>query len=437
MKYGKIFFFLTFFAMVIQGPFFLYDKPDELTFIPLMLVLGLGMAFYLSKNPDREDADFQINIFFIAFALRIWFGFILYGWDFHTFFKDEDSSGYISGWYVAKNWYENGFDGFVSDIGRVLFTSQNVGQSVVWGSVMFILGGPSRLVVSVINSFAGSVLVIVIYRLGKKLFDLRTAKVAAILLTFWLSIVMLSAGTSKEMLVICLEWSILYLAVRNLKSLTQKDVLLAAPLMLILYTLRFYAFYMCAAALFFRTIITNKKHFVRNSVLGFILVASLLILLNSSGAINKDFDRFDKQSVAMENWRVNVATSTGSGTDIYSGYDNSVTAIPIATLYFFFAPFPWELFSGSLRNSFAAVENVAFIILFVIGFTSIKIFFKERFVQLLPIIVFCTLYAGMQIWGLSNVGLAWRHKQTVMPLFFLIAALSLTKNFRRKPTATT
>jgi hypothetical protein len=42
------------------------------------------------------------------------------------------------------------------------------------------------------------------------------------------------------------------------------------------------------------------------------------------------------------------------------------------------------------------------------------------------------LYAGLQIWGLSNVGLAWRHKQTVMPLLFLLTALSLTKNFRKK-----
>jgi hypothetical protein len=58
---------------------------------------------------------------------------------------------------------------------------------------------------------------------------------------------------------------------------------------------------------------------------------------------------------------------------------------------------------------------------------------KERFYQILPILAFCTLYAGFQIWGLSNIGLAWRHKQTVMPLFFLLAALSLTKSFKKKP----
>jgi hypothetical protein len=202
--------------------------------------------------------------------------------------------------------------------------------------------------------------------------------------------------------------------------------------MLVLYTVRFYAFYICAAALFFRAIISNKKHFVRNSVLGFLLVASLMMILNASGSLNRDYTQLDEKNQSMSSWRANTAATTGSGVNIYGEYGGSPVAIPVAASYFFFAPFPWQIFDGSLRNSFAAVENMALIILFIIGLPAIKIFFKERFYQVLPILVFCTLYAGLQIWGLSNLGLAWRHKQTIMPLFFLLVALSLTKNFRKK-----
>ena len=433
MRYGIIIFLLTFFALVIQAPFLFYERPDELMFIPLVFILGLGTAFFLNKNPDTEDTDFQINIFFIAFSIRLMLGVIIYGWDLSSMFGDEDSSGYIGGWVVAQNWYKNGIDGFLSDIYRIFVDKQNVGQSVIWGSFMFVAGGPSRMIVSVINSFAGSVLVVVFYRLAKKLFDFQTAKVAAYIMTFWLSFVLLSAGTSKEMLVICLEWSLLYLAIRNSKSLSQNDILISAPLILILYTLRFYAFYICAAAFFFRAIITNKKTFIRNSVLGGILVASMLLFLNVNGSLNKDFERFDRQTQGMDAWRSYVATSTNSGTDIYSQYrDNSLVAVPMATIYFFFAPFPWELFGGSPRSSFAAAENIVIVFLFAIGFTSFRRLFRERFFQLFPILVFCILYAGLQIWGLSNIGLAWRHRQTIMPLFFLLAALSLTKNFKKK-----
>jgi hypothetical protein len=433
MKYGIIIFLLTFFSLVIQGPFLFFEKPDELMAIPLVLILGLGTAYFLNKGSDIEDALFQTNIFFVAFSLRLTLGMIIYGWDLSSLFGDEDSSGYIGGWVVAQNWYKNGLDGFLSDVYMIFVDKQNVGQSVIWGSFMFVAGGPSRMIVSVINSFAGSVLVIVIYRLAKKLFEFQTAKVAAYIVTFWLSFILLSAGTSKEMLVICIEWSLLYLAIRNLKGLSKNDILISAPLMLALYTLRFYAFYMCAAAFFIRTIIANKKNFVRNSILGFLLVSSLLMFLNANGSINKDFERFDRQTQGIDAWRTYVATSTDSGTNIYSEYkDNSIAAVPVATVYFFFAPFPWELFQGSVRTSFAVVENIALIFLFVIGFPAIKIFLREKFYLLLPILTFCVLYAGLQIWGLSNVGLAWRHKQTVMPLLFLLTALSLTKNFRKK-----
>ncbi len=432
MKYGILIFSATFFAVFIQALFLFSDKSDELMSIPLILILGLGSIFYLNRNPNKEDAEFQVNIFLTAFSLRLLLGFIVYGWDLAAIFGDEDASGYISGWVVAQNWFRNGLDGFISDIYHVFVDRYNTGQSVIWGSFMFIAGGPSRLIVSVINSFAGSILVIVVYRLAKKLFDFQTAKVTAFLITFWLSFILLSANTSKEMLVICLEWSIIYLAIRNPKALSPNDIILSVPLMLILYTLRFYAFYMCVAALFFRAIVANKKHFIRNSILGFMLVSTLLVFVGASGAINKDMDKFDSQSQIMDTWRVSLATTTGSGANIYSEYNNSILGVPVATIYFFFAPFPWDILGGSLRNSFAAVENIVVIFLFIIGFRSIKIFLKERFYQLVPILVFCTLYAGFHIWSLANIGLAWRHKQTVMPLFFLLAALSLTKNFKKK-----
>ncbi|HEX8287404.1 MAG TPA: hypothetical protein VF556_05380 [Pyrinomonadaceae bacterium] len=400
-------------------------------FIPLFLILGLAVPFILGKNPDKEDAEFQINIFYIAFCLRVLFGFILYGWDLGELFGDEDASGYIIGWQVAENWYKNGLDGFFPDIYKVLFGTQNIGQTVIWGAVMFIFGGASRMIASVINSFAGAVLVIVVYRLAKKLFDFQTAKITALLMTFWLSFILLSAGTSKEMLVICLEWSLLYVAVRNQKGLTQKDIILSALLMLVLYTLRFYAFYICAGALFVRAIIADKKYFARNSILGIILVSSLLFFLDANGVVNRDFSGLDAQNSQVDAWRTTVAKTTGSGTNVMSEYRGSILLIPVATLYFFFAPFPWQVIGGNMRTSFAAIENIVLIIFFVIGFPAIKIFFKERIYQVAPVLAFCVVYAGFQIWGLSNLGLAWRHKQTVMPLLFMLLALSITKNFRK------
>ena len=125
-------------------------------------------------------------------------------------------------------------------------------------------------------------------------------------------------------------------------------------------------------------------------------------------------------------WREGVATNT-EAVEVYSEMESTSVAIPIATVYFFLAPFPWDAFGGTLRNAFGAVENVFVYIILILGFPAIKIFFKDKFIEMAPIFVFCGLYAGLHIWGLSNVGLAWRHKQTVMPLFFMLVAVAITQ----------
>jgi hypothetical protein len=435
VKHGKIIFLMTFLALVIQSPFLLLDKPDELMFLPLILLLGGGTAYLLGRNKNSEDDTFQVNIFLIAFSLRLFVGFLLYAWDLGKLFGDEDASGYYGGWIAAINWYQNGFEGFFDDIYQVLFVNQNIGQMIIWGIPMFFAGGASRLIASCINSYAGALLVIVVYKISKKVFDSKTARVTAILTTFWTSFLLLSAGTSKEMLVILFEWTLLYLAIRNPKGLSFNDTLTSIPVFLALYVTRFYALYMIVAAYLFRIIISNRKTFWRNAVLGFFILGSVLVALNASGVIKRDFDRLDKQNKIIGNWRTNVADSTGSGIDVYKDFDESSIAVPVATIYFFLAPFPWELMSGGLRSGFAVLENFILIVIFIVGFGGVRQLFKEKLFEMAPILVFCIMYSGFHIWGLSNIGLAWRHRQTIMPLFFILTAYSLANIFgRRKVT---
>lgn len=171
---GKLVFLLTFFALLVQSLIFFYEKPDELMAIPLALLLGGAGAFFIGRNVEDEDGDFQVNIFLLAFSIRLWAGIVIYGWDLTTFLGDEDASGYMFGWQVASNWYTSGIDGFISDLSMVFFEKANIGQGIIWGIPMFVAGGPSRMIVSVINSFAGSLLVIVIFRMTRRILDRKS-----------------------------------------------------------------------------------------------------------------------------------------------------------------------------------------------------------------------------------------------------------------------
>lgn len=429
---GKFVFLITFFALLLQSLYLFSDSPDEFMFIPFVLILGGATSAYLmySKSQSPEDVNYQLNLFLWAFSLRLWAGIIFYGWRFSETLGDEDAAGYAAAWKLAENWYKFGIDGFLSDLYIVTVVKQNIGQTLIWAIPTFIAGGPSRMIVSALNSFAGALLVLVIFRLTKRLFDADTARIAALLATFWPSFLLFSAGTSKEILFIFITWTILHITLRREKGLSVKDGVIAAFLAFLILTIRFYAFYMMVIAIVFRIVVSGGKHLVRNAVLGVITVGAVVAFAASSGMFDRDFQRFEYQSQYMDSWRKGVAVDTreGSGVDVYGSFESTNVAVTVAAAYFLFAPFPWEIFGGSTRNSFAVIENIVILLILVFSIKALRSFFKEKFLLILPILIFCFLYAGFHIWAMSNVGLAWRHKQTIMPLFFMLVALSVTQS---------
>lgn len=205
------------------------------------------------------------------------------------------------------------------------------------------------------------------------------------------------------------------------------DGVIAAFFSFLMLTIRFYAFYMMVITICFRIITASGKHLVRNLILGVATVGVVIAFAASSGVFDRDFQRFEYQSQYMESWRKGVSTETkeGSGVDVYGSYESTNIAVAVAAAYFLFAPFPWEIFSGSTRNSFAAIENIVILFILIFSIKALRSFFRNNFLSILPVLIFCIMYAGFHIWAMSNVGLAWRHKQTVMPLLFMLVALSI------------
>lgn len=429
---GKFVFLATFFALILQSLYVFSNNSDEFMFIPFVLILGGATSFFLmhEKSQVKEDAEFQTNLFLWAFSLRLWAGIFFYGWNLSETIGDEDASGYMAAWTLAQNWYKFGLDGFLSDLYTISAVKMNVGQAFIWAIPTFIAGGPSRMIVSATNSFAGSLLVLIIFRLTKRLFNSDCARIAALLATFWPSFLLFSAGTSKEILFIFLSWTILYVTLRNQKRLSIKDGVLAAFFAFLVLTIRFYAFYMMVVAICFRFITASGKHLVRNLVLGVITIGVVIAFAASSGVFNRDYQRFEYQSQYMDNWRKGVSAETreGSGVNIYGSYESTNAAVAVAAAYFMFAPFPWEVFSGSTRNSFAAIENIVILFILMFSLKALRSFFRKNFLLILPVLIFCAMYAGFHIWAMSNVGLAWRHKQTIMPLLFMLVALSINQS---------
>jgi hypothetical protein len=433
MRIGNFLFWITFFAILIQSVFIFHTSEDFLA-IPMVLAVALIVPLLIRRFSKSADVEFQIDIFLLALAMRLWVSLLLYSYGFSELIGDEDASGFATGWVRAQDWYITGIDGFLNDLASVFVEKQNVGQSVIWGVIAYIAGGPARLAISFFHCFVGSALVLVGYRLAKEYVSENIARSVAYFITFWASLLIFSAGTSKEILVIGIEWTLIMLAMRNPQGISIRDLFFAVPLFLVLYTIRFYAFYAVIAAYFMRAITGNRKNFVRNAFAGLILVIGLLVALESAGVITRDQVIYESRFEAtnLQNWRRAAAGTAESGIVLDEDIEQGWLSIPVKTAYFFFSPFPWEIGQGTLRRQLAIIETVFLIVIFVAGFAGIKKLFAEKFFDLIPPLTFSIVYSGVHIITLTNSGLAWRHRQTIMPLIFIFAATGLAAARKRR-----
>lgn len=431
MQYGGIFYWLSMVAFVLQVPFVFEKKPEEA--FALLVILGFGFlgSKFIRSTADKQDIPFELGAFLLAFSLRLWAGYLLYGYGLVNIVKDEDASGYYGGWIQAERWGREGIETIFSDMFSALTSRYNIGQHIVWGLILYVIDVPSRLAVSATNSFCGAMTAIAIYRLTHALFDRKSATLATTYIVFWPSLILLSASTAKEPLVIFLEWTFLCIAVQMKDKTNLRNAFVCMVILLVLYTLRFYAFYICTASFVALLFPFGHKSFLKSIFIGLILLASLLVIVHLQGILDRDAQMLDRLAT-IEDWRRNVASSTGSGILVYEKFEGSITgrilATPLALAYFLFSPFPWDIGKGSLRKNLVIPENIFYMWMFITCFLpGLRYVLKQQLTKIRLLIAFTVLHIAFQLLILSNIGVAWRHRQAVMPFFFMVAALELAR----------
>lgn len=437
MRSGSLLFLVSVIAFSALG-FILFPANPQIMAVVVILGLGVLGSWLIQRTRDSSQDSIGIGLFLVAFTARLWVSYMLYGFGLSQVFGDEDATGWAGGWAYASRWTTLGIETIIPDIFN-LFAGplKHIGQLVVWGSVLYVIQEPSRLAVSAVNCFFGAMTVVVIYRLARKLFDEPAARIAAVFVLAWPSLVLLSASTSKEPLVIFLEWFLLYQALRTRDHPTVGRILTLLVCLFALYSMRSYAAYVCGIAILIYFLFSPSKHRVRGFALAIVLGLSGAFLLSQLGLLQKDIEFASVRLLDISDWRENVAATTGSGITVYdtSTELGTITSIPVAVAYFLFAPFPWDLGRGSLRNQLLMFEVLLFYGILFFGFWGgVKVAVRERWAELQPLLVFVILYASIQLLGLSNIGLAWRHRQTIMPLFLILSAVGFALRRQQVPS---
>jgi 4-amino-4-deoxy-L-arabinose transferase-like glycosyltransferase len=400
----------------------------------ILLAVGGVLIINASRN-NRSTLIFQVKLFLIAIAVRFALSIVLYGFGFSKVLGDEDSSGWLIGSFFYGKWVTANV-GLLTLPSTLLgaFDGNHLGYSYMVGALFFITGIAARLPAAVLNCFFGALTVIVAYRAAATLFSYEVAKRVAWMTCLFPSMIIWSAQTVKEPVVIFIEMIALYGCLRLKRhGFSLRDILLCGIALVAVIPFRFYAAYIIAAAVALSLILPQfgKRKFTLTSAM--VLAAVVVPIVLMSGVLvqhEKQFENFDLKYVEKFKKDVSVG-STGAGSGVSTNYDLETPggfsmAVLIGGAHLLLAPFPWQLGGGSLRMILTLPELLVWWWLFFIGVVpGFWHTVRHRFGDVMPVLIFLFGLGLLYSMMFGNVGLVFRQRAQLLPWLFIFAAVGL------------
>jgi 4-amino-4-deoxy-L-arabinose transferase-like glycosyltransferase len=283
------------------------------------------------------------------------------------------------------------------------------------------------LAVQFFNAVLGAATAPVVYICTQRIFqNVRAARLAALLVAFYPSLVLWSSQALKDAPIVFLL-TVTTLATLKLGEKFNVKYLVALLFSLFgLLSLRFYVFYIMIVAVGAGFIIGMRQltaqSFARQLLLVILVGLSLTYLgvLRTASEQFEDFGNLER----VQRSRQDLASSAQSGfaqdVDV-STTSGALSVIPVGMVYLLFAPFPWQMVN--LRQSITLPEMMlwwaSFPLLVLGGWFTLK----YRLRQALPILLFTTMLTLAYSIFQGNVGTAYRQRSQLLIFYFIFVAV--------------
>ncbi len=337
-----------------------------------------------------------------------------------------DSATYdIAGDQLARRWH--------GDAASTGLTEALSGYGFVYcvGAVYFVFGR-NQLLVQLLNATIGSLTVLVVYAIARRLFGAEVARWSALFMAFFPQMLFWSAGMYKDSAVLFL------LAVSMFAVVGLRDAFSPGMLTLLcgagigLLTLRFYIFYFVGLAAL-ATFVFGRRGALVPRIASYAVTLGVFAFVVTF-AVKEETRAAQRAFMTLEQVQITRADQAMWGQSAYgTQYDVStpggaLAALPLGLAYLLFAPFPWSI--TGVRQLLTLPEMLAWYALmpaFARGLTfSVRHLLRET----LPILVFTVTltiaYALMQ----GNVGTAYRQRTQITMFFFVFMAAGIVERRR-------
>ncbi|HEX7955449.1 MAG TPA: glycosyltransferase family 39 protein [Pyrinomonadaceae bacterium] len=382
--------------------------------------LPAGVLLGRSDEPQR---GFLLRVFVAAMLLRMAVGTIINVFKLQDFFGGDALTYDLFGNALLESWR----------YGLPLPPEmKDWALAGGWGmlhlvAVVYALVGRNMLAVQFINAVLGAATAPIIFLCARQIFqNLRVAKLAALFVAFYPSLVLWSSQGLKDGPIVFLLALSMLATLRLGERISVKYVVTLALAMFSVLTMRFYIFYMLTAAVGGAFLIgmrpLTSQSLIRQGAIVLFLGVGLTYMgvLRTAGAQLDVFGDLD----AVQRSRADLVRSanTGFGEDVdVSTASGAIGAVPLGMAYLLFAPFPWQL--ASLRQSITLPEMTLWWAAFPLLVVGIWFTLSYRLRQALPILLFTAMLTLAYSIFQGNVGTAYRQRSQILVFYFIFVAV--------------
>jgi hypothetical protein len=402
-----------------------------------LLVAGGGVLALTRRC--REALSLQLALFALAFASRFAMALVIYQGGLVDVLGDEDGCGWVLGVELRDSWVRAGTTLFdLPETLRGMYSVSHPGYRYLLGAWFFLTGTSTRLSASALNCWCGALTVVLAYRTARTLFPRYVADRVGWLTCLFPSLVVWSAQTVKEPVIMLLEAVALYGCLQLKRgAFSPRHALAIAGAVLLLVTFRFYAAYITMGCVVLALALPRSGSGATS--LGAAVAVLLLTVpgLALSGVLARHeaaLERFDLDYV--DHYRRGLAVGTGSGVE--AKYDLNTPegigmTLAVGASHLLLAPFPWQLGAGSRRMLLVGPEMLVWWwLFFAFVLPGIWSCLRHRLFDTLPLLLFVVGMGVLYSLTFGNIGLVYRQRAQLLPWLLIFAAVGMYRHHRRR-----
>ncbi len=390
----------------------------------LVCAVAAVIAGAVISRVEAQQRGFLLQIFVSGLLIRMMIGTLINAFQLQDFFGGDALTYDQLGGAVAASWRAG-----IMQTAEVRDWARAGGG---WG-MLYLVGtiyavtGRNMLAVQFFNSVIGAATAPVIFLCARHIFqNLRVAKVAALLVAFYPSLMLWSSQGLKDGPIVFLLAVAMLATLKLGERLSVKYLVVLLTTMFSILSLRFYVFYMLVVAVGGAFIIGMRRVTSQSLARQFVIVMAMGLSLMYLGVLRTAGTQLEAfgNLRAVQTSRTSLANTAGSGfgTDVdVSTTAGALSAIPIGVTYLLFAPFPWQL--ANLRQSITLPEMLVWWGAFPLLILGVWFTLKYRMRQALPILIFTTMLTLAYSVFQGNVGTAYRQRSQILVFYFIFVAV--------------